>query len=70
MMVSNGSFELFLADIWLDLPEGVCLLVTRPAWGLVASGPLGCHGNHSAPMLAIAVSRERAQGTCFHDRVV
>ena len=39
-------------------------------WGLAASGPLGCHGNHCAPMLAAAVSRERAQGNCWHDRMV
>ena len=44
--------------------------MTRPALGLAASGPLGCHGNHCAPMLATAVSRERAQGICFHDRMV
>ena len=24
MMVSNGSMEPFVADIWPDLPEGVC----------------------------------------------
>ena len=39
-------------------------------WGLAASEPLGCHGNHCAPMLAAAVSRERAQGKCLHDRMV
>ena len=39
-------------------------------WGLTASGPLGCHGNHSSPMLATAVSRERAKGNCWHDRMV
>ena len=39
-------------------------------WGLAASGPLGCHGNHCAPMLAAAVSRERTQGICLHDRMV
>ena len=37
---------------------------------MAASGPLGCHGNHCAPMLAAAVSRERAQGICWHDRMV
>ena len=26
--------------------------------------------NHCAPMLAAAVSRERAQGNCWHDRMV
>ena len=26
--------------------------------------------NHCAPMLAAAVSRERAQGICWHDRMV
>ena len=38
--------------------------------GLAASGPLGCHGNHCAAMLATAVSRERAQGICWLDRMV
>ena len=65
-----GSLEPFVADIWPDLPEGVCSVVTRPALGLAASGPLGCHGNHCAPMLAAAVSKERAQGFCWHDRMV
>ena len=37
---------------------------------MAASGPLGCHGNHCAPKLAAAVSRERAQGICWHDRMV
>ena len=37
---------------------------------MAASGPLGCHGNHCAPMLAATVSRERAQGNCWHDRMV
>ena len=44
--------------------------MTRPALGLAASGPLGCHGNHFAPMLTAAVSRERAQGNCWHDWMV
>ena len=44
--------------------------MTRPTLKLVASGPFGCHGNHCAPMLAAAVSRERAQGNCWHDRMV
>ena len=39
-------------------------------WGLAASGRLGCHGKHCAPMLAAAVSRERAQGKFWHDRMV
>ena len=39
-------------------------------WGLAASGPHGCHGNHCAPMLATTVSRERAQGNCGNDRMV
>ena len=38
--------------------------------GLAASGPLGCHGNQCAPMLAAAVSRDRAQAICWHDRMV
>ena len=29
-----GSLEPFVADIWPDLPEGVCLLVTGPALGI------------------------------------
>ena len=29
-------------------------------WGLAASRPLGCHGNHCSIMLAAAVRRERA----------
>ena len=28
-----GSMEPFVADIWPDLPEGVCCFVTRPALG-------------------------------------
>ena len=44
--------------------------MTRPALGLAASGPLGCQGNNCALMLAAAVSRERAQGNCWHDRIV
>ena len=35
-----------------------------------ASGRLGCHGNQCAPMLAAAFSREKAQGNCWHDRMV
>ena len=38
--------------------------------GIAASGPLGCHVNHCAPMLAAAASREKAQGNCWHDRMV
>ena len=37
---------------------------------MAASGLLGCHGNHFAPMLATAVSREGAQGFCWYDRMV
>ena len=33
-------------------------------------GRLDCHGNQCALMLAAAVSRERAQGICWHDRMV
>ena len=29
-----GSLKPFVADIWPDLPEGVCWLVTRPALGI------------------------------------
>ena len=39
-------------------------------WGLAASGRLGCHGKHCAPMLTAAVIRERTQGNCCHDRMV
>ena len=28
------SLEPFVADLWPDLPEGVCSLVTRPALGI------------------------------------
>ena len=35
-----------------------------------SSGALGCHGNHCAPMLVAAVSKERAQGKCWHDQMV
>ena len=38
--------------------------------GIGSQWALGCHGNHCAPMLAAAVSRERAQGNCWHDRMV
>ena len=44
--------------------------MTKPALGLAASGPLDCHGNHCAPMLAAEASRERAQVYCWHDRMV
>ena len=37
---------------------------------LAASGPLSCHGNHCAPMLATAVSKEKAQGICWRDWMV
>ena len=40
------------------------------AGDVAASGPLGCHGNHCAPMLVTAVSRERAQRNWWHDRMV
>ena len=36
---------------------------------MAASGPLGFHGNHCDPMIAAAVSRERAQGNCWHNRM-
>ena len=44
--------------------------MTRQALGMAASGPLGCHGNPFAPMLATAVNRERAQLICWLDRMV
>ena len=44
--------------------------MTRPALGIGSQWALGCHGNHCAPMLAAAVSRERAKGICWHDRIV
>ena len=34
------------------------------------SGPLRCHGNRCAPIIAAAVSRERTQAKCWHDRMV
>ena len=37
---------------------------------MAAGGSLGCHGNHCAPMVAAAVSRERAQGISWHDGMV
>ena len=37
---------------------------------MAASGPLGCHGNHCAHIIAAAVSRERAQGNFWHERMV
>ena len=43
---------------WIYKKVSVDLLQGRH-WGLAASGPLGCLGNHCAPMLAAAVSRER-----------
>ena len=44
--------------------------MTKLALGLADSGHLGCYGNHCAPMFAAAVSRERAQGNWWHDRMV
>ena len=38
--------------------------------GIGSQWALGCNGNHCAPMLAAAVSRETAQGNCWHDRMV
>ena len=49
--------------VFVDLRQGQRL-------GYAANGPLGCHGNNCSPMLAAAVSRERAQGNCWHDRMV
>ena len=37
---------------------------------MAASGPFGCSGNHCAPMVAAAVSRDRIQGNGWHDRMV
>ena len=66
-----GSLEPFVADILAGFTRR-CLLICDKAgagdWQPV--GPLGCRFNHCAPMLAAAVSRERAQGTCWHDRMV
>ena len=50
-------------NVFVDLRQGQRL-------GYAASGLLGCHGNHCSPMLTAAVSRERAQGNCWHDRMV
>ena len=66
-----GSLEPFVADIWPDLPEGVLLTCDKAGAGdWQPVGLFGCHCNHCAPMLAAAVSRERAQGNCWHDRMV
>ena len=43
-------------------------LATTYVWGFAAGWPLGGHANHCAPKLAAAVSRERAQGKCWHNR--
>ena len=50
-------------NVFVDLRQGQRL-------GYAASGPLGYHGNHCSPMLTAAVSRERAQGNFWHDRMV
>ena len=70
-MVSNGVFGAICS--WHVAGFTIrCLLTCDKAGAeeLAASGPLGNHGNHCASMLATAVSRERAQGNCWHDRMV
>ena len=44
--------------------------MTRPALGIGSQWASRFHGNKSAHMLAATVSRERAQGICWHDRMV
>ena len=36
----------------------------------LASGLLGCNVNHCAPKSTASVRRERAQGNCWHDRMI
>ena len=50
-------------DVFVDLRQGQRL-------GYAASGLLGCNDNHCSPILTAAVSKERAQGNCWHDRMV
>ena len=65
-----GSLEPFVATSYRLYQKVSFDFLQGRLWGLAASRLLGCHGNHCAPMLAAAVSMERAQGICWHDRMV
>ena len=65
-----GSLEPFVATSYRIYQKVSFDFLQGRLWGLAASRLLGCHGNHCAPMLAAAVSMERAQGICWHDRMV
>ena len=64
------SLEPFVATSYLIYQKVSVDFLQGRHWGLAASRLLGCHGNHCAPMLAAAVSMEKAQGICWHDRMV
>ena len=65
-----GSLEPFVATSYRIYQKVSFDFLQGRLWGLAASRLLGCHGNHCAPMLAAAVSMERTQGICWHDRMV
>ena len=65
-----GSLEPFVATSGQIYQKVSVDFLQGRYWGLAASGPLGFHGNHCSIMLAAAASRERAQGNCWHDRLV
>ena len=64
------SLEPFVATSYLIYQKVSVDFLQGRHWGLAASRLLGCHGNHCAPIVAAAVSRERAQGISWHDRMV
>ena len=71
VMVSNGVIGAICSWIYGRIYQKVSVDLSQGRrLGLVASGPLGCHGNHCAPSLATAVSMEKAEGNCWHDRMV
>ena len=65
-----GSLKPFVATSYRIYQKVSVDFLKGRHWGLAASRLLGCHGNHCVPMLAAAVSMERAQGICWHDRMV
>ena len=65
-----GSLEPFVATSYRIYQKVSFDFLQGRLWGLAASRLLGCHGNHCAPMLAAAVSMERAQGIFWHDRMI
>ena len=65
-----GSLKPFVATSYKIYQKVSVDFLQGRHWGLAASRLLGCHGNHCVPMLAAAVSMERAQGICWHDRMV